>query len=450
MKLLIILGIINLVESKRFRDNKNHLPIDYNAKKARNNNAIVKTVTGDEHMQMILDQMKKVDYDKYHKPNFPEFDENKKKSTNLDVSINMFIDTIQGISESSMTYEITLFFRQFWIDPRLKWGIIENAKGETEIEYKRVDKTYNVAADMVDLLWVPDTFFIDEIDSRRHTIMTKNVFLEIHPDGHILFSERLTMKLKCPMHLRYYPFDLQICPIRIESYAFRDSQLKIQWHNTQQIEINPDIALPTFRLTEFLVRKECSREHTTGDFSCLEGFLVLRRRISYYFIHMFIPSTLCVIVSWTSFWIKLESAPARVTCGILTFLAISAWTQAFNAELPKVSYIKAIDVWTVSCNIFVFLSLMEYAFAQVFLRMKQNDISRRRNSGDLHADAPEVMYWNGIGSGSEGIWVDKLSRKLFPMIFTLFNLLYWIICCSAGHMSYPANVHRNPIELIEA
>ena len=38
---------------------------------------------------------------------------------------------------------------------------------------------------------------------------------------------------------------------------------------------------------------------------------------------------------------KLESAPARVTCGILTFLAISAWTQAFNAELPKVSYIKA-------------------------------------------------------------------------------------------------------------
>ena len=61
---------------------------------------------------------------------------------------------------------------------------------------------------------------------------------------------------------------------------------------------------------------------------------------------------------------KLESAPARVTCGILTFLAISAWTQAFNAELPKVSYIKAIDVWTVSCNLFVFLSLMEYAFAQ--------------------------------------------------------------------------------------
>ena len=60
-----------------------------------------------------------------------------------------------------MTYEVTLFFRQFWIDPRLAWGeTIENGEA---IEYKRVDKTYNVAADMIDLLWVPDSFFIDEI-----------------------------------------------------------------------------------------------------------------------------------------------------------------------------------------------------------------------------------------------------------------------------------------------
>ena len=57
-----------------------------------------------------------------------------------------------------MTYEITLFFRQFWIDPRLAWGKLDNGT-----QFKRADDTYNVAADMVDLLWVPDSFFIDEI-----------------------------------------------------------------------------------------------------------------------------------------------------------------------------------------------------------------------------------------------------------------------------------------------
>ena len=74
-----------------------------------------------------------------------------------------------------MAYEITMFFRQFWVDPRLTWGMgsaVENgnssangtASNGAEVQlYKRVDKSYNVAADMVDLLWLPDTFFIDEI-----------------------------------------------------------------------------------------------------------------------------------------------------------------------------------------------------------------------------------------------------------------------------------------------
>ena len=151
-----------------------------------------------------------------------------------------------------MTYEMTLFFRQFWIDPRLTWGkqLDGNNITNTYTEYKRADDRYNVAADMVDLIWIPDSFFIDEIgiypikgvcldrpdvssseiltlllESRRHSIMKRNVFLEIHPNGYVLLSERLSLKLKCPMHLRYYPFDLQICPIRIESYAFRDTQV---------------------------------------------------------------------------------------------------------------------------------------------------------------------------------------------------------------------------------
>ena len=70
-----------------------------------------------------------------------------------------------------MTYEMTIFFRQFWIDPHLAWADVEYENGT--VQYKRAEDHYNVAADMIDLLWKPDTYFIDEIDSRRHGIMTK-------------------------------------------------------------------------------------------------------------------------------------------------------------------------------------------------------------------------------------------------------------------------------------
>ena len=49
-------------------------------------------VNGAEHMDMILKKMKDIEYDKYHKPN---------PSGKLEVSTNMFIDSVQGtVSET--------------------------------------------------------------------------------------------------------------------------------------------------------------------------------------------------------------------------------------------------------------------------------------------------------------------------------------------------------------
>ena len=41
------------------------------------------------------------------------------------------------------------------------------------------------------------------------------------------FQERLTLKIGCHMDLKFYPFDLQVCPIHVESYAYREAQLRL-------------------------------------------------------------------------------------------------------------------------------------------------------------------------------------------------------------------------------
>ena len=52
-----------------------------------------------------------------------------------------------------------------------------------------------------------------------------------------------------------------------------------------------------------------------------------------------------------SFWLDPNAVPARVSLGVTTLLTMSTQTSGINAQLPPVSYTKAIDVWTgVSIN----------------------------------------------------------------------------------------------------
>ena len=171
--------------------------------------------------------------------------------------------------------------------------------------------------------------------------------------------------------------------------------------------------------------------------------------------------------------------------------------------MPKVSYTKAIDVWSVTCFVFVFLSLVEYPIAQglvlnsnkfhfrrftitlsqqwyIFNHLKwissielpkyscewnkttSKDVKNLVNLtckfwknfwyfflSNIFSDHPEVKYWDEVGVGNEGIWVDKLSRKLFPLLFTVFNIIYWTVCCVSGHIPYPEGVESNPVKLAD-
>ena len=85
------------------------------------------------------------------------------------------------------------------------------------------------------------------------------------------------------------------------------------------------------------------------------------RNTLYFIIQMYIPSTLIVMVSWVSFWVGRASVPARAALGITTVLTLLTLISSTNANMPKISYMKAIDVYFAGCFLFVFASLIEFA-----------------------------------------------------------------------------------------
>lgn len=97
--------------------------------------------------------------------------------------------------------EIT--FRQLWKDERLKFSNLNNFPYITLNDRNK--------------FWIPDTFFSEEKAGYFHNIATNNLYLKIFPDGTILYSTRISLRLSCPMNLYNFPMDQQICTLRLAS-----------------------------------------------------------------------------------------------------------------------------------------------------------------------------------------------------------------------------------------
>ncbi|XP_024000422.2 gamma-aminobutyric acid receptor subunit beta-2-like, partial [Salvelinus sp. IW2-2015] len=121
------------------------------------------------------------------------------------------------------------------------------------------------------------------------------------------------------------------------------------------------IELPQFSIVDYkLVSKNVV--FSTGSYPRLSLSFKLKRNIGYFILQTYMPSILITILSWVSFWINYDASAARVALGITTVLTMTTINTHLRETLPKIPYVKAIDMYLMGCFVFVFLALLEYAF----------------------------------------------------------------------------------------
>ncbi|XP_068893894.1 gamma-aminobutyric acid receptor subunit beta isoform X12 [Tenebrio molitor] len=420
----------------------------------------------DVNISAILDSFS-VSYDKRVRPNYG--------GPPVEVGVTMYVLSISSLSEVKMDFTLDFYFRQFWTDPRLAF------RKRPGVE------TLSVGSEFIKNIWVPDTFFVNEKQSYFHIATTSNEFIRIHHSGSITRSIRLTITASCPMNLQYFPMDRQLCHIEIESFGYTMRDIRYKWNEgPNSVGVSNEVSLPQFKVLGHRQRAmEISL--TTGNYSRLACEIQFVRSMGYYLIQIYIPSGLIVIISWVSFWLNRNATPARVALGVTTVLTMTTLMSSTNAALPKISYVKSIDVYLGTCFVMVFASLLEYAtvgYMAKRIQMRKNRflaIQKIAEQKKLNVDggpdsdhAPKqtvrfkvhdpkahskggtlestVNGGRGGGGGPDeeaaapipqhiihpnkdinklyGITpsdIDKYSRIVFPVCFVCFNLMYWII-----------------------
>uniref|UniRef100_A0A914HC43 Uncharacterized protein n=1 Tax=Globodera rostochiensis TaxID=31243 RepID=A0A914HC43_GLORO len=162
----------------------------------------------------------------------------------------------------------------------------------------------------------------------------------------------------CPMDLTLFPFDSQTCKLGIESYGYTSDQVTYGWSQGQREALKlHKIRLPDFRIKEAFVTSQLE-SYATGNYSRLYVCFVFSRSAGFCFLQLIIPSTAVVITSWVSLWMENETSFQDMISIILT---ITFLLFSYNEVMPRVSYLKALDIWLAVCFMIVFLSLIKLA-----------------------------------------------------------------------------------------
>ena len=157
------------------------------------------------------------------------------------------------------------------------------------------------------------------------------------------------------------------------------------------------------------------------------GFkLVLNRHYSKYLLYYYGPSMIFVAASWMSFMIPPEVVPGRMALLITLLLVLVNLFGTVIETQPPTQYPTYLDIWMLTCILFVCAALKTYAFLLLQLKLKRHhlqimkvkplaDKSSKENISAILAQNP-VMSWD----------LDMWCLILFPMAFLVFNLVYWL------------------------
>lgn len=342
------------------------------------------------------------------------------------VVTNIFVRSIEDIDDKDMAFDVQLTFRQKWRDDRLKFNDLGG-----QLKYVIVEDTSK--------LWLPDPFFANEISGSFHDIMKPNVLARIYPDGSVLYSIRVSLKLSCPMNLMNFPFDQQTCGIVVTSYAHTTEDIVFLWRQSDPVQVKRSLHLSKFSLTKFMT-DYCTSKTNTGEYSCLRLDFTFDRERNGYMVNVYIPCIMLVLVSWVVLWISNTNTAVRVFVPLVVLLVMAMFVSKLNQEeFPRTSYTKAVDTWTGICLTFVFLLLIYVTAADYVIRVtrgeqeaSQRDESKVEEAGKPAPGTAKKSFYESVRSWmhrprSTPDKMDVVARIVFPLCFLLFLIIYFSV-----------------------
>jgi hypothetical protein len=299
----------------------------------------------------------------------------------IPVQIALRIINLSDIDEVAQRFSVVAYLMATWKDPRLAFT------PKTAWEKFRVYR--------VDEVWMPHFDFANGVVPHSASDVTLRAF----PDGTMKYYERSSAELSNSFYLRAFPFDRQRLEIFIHppiSEAAVVNLVGAAGDASLSVEVRVYSSLAQWTVLGIRASAEPIRILNTETTNQMRFAIEVQRRSNFYIWKVFLPLLLMVVLSWTVFWIDNSELNSQVNISVTTILTVIAFAFAISSNLPKVPYLTFIDVFFLSCYVFVFITAIELTLVHVAGRTKRDRMGRT---------------------------VRHFTRIALPVLFVITNLL---------------------------
>ncbi|KAI6176475.1 hypothetical protein M3Y97_00802000 [Aphelenchoides bicaudatus] len=252
------------------------------------------------------------------------------------VEVEVWVQEITTISDITSDFQLDIYISEMWLDPLLDYSWMQPCK-------------YNLSLNSVLLekLWTPNSCFINSKTAEIHRSPFPNIFLLIYANGSVWTNYRLKLQGPCEMDLTRFPFDNVTCSLTFESFNYNTDEVEMDWSAIGVAKMRDRMELADYELDR-IEKIRATEAYPAGLWHEFSTSNEEQDGIFY--------------KPWISFVLGTSAIPARTMLGVNSLLAMTFQFGNIIRNLPRVSYVKAIDIWLLSCMTFVFCSLLELAW----------------------------------------------------------------------------------------
>ena len=99
------------------------------------------------------------------------------------------------------------------------------------------------------------------------------------------------------------------------------------------------------------------------------------RKVGYYVYKLIIPIVFLILLSWVTFFIKINELNSRVTISIVCFLSLIAYNFVVDDNLPKLTYLTFMDKFILISYIFSGIPTIQTVFVEYLSVQKRTNLS---------------------------------------------------------------------------